>query len=126
MNQSTSYVPNEDIPVRIDDTYNFNVEHEDVEANTEYDPNCRARIDSDENETKRCDKDIWYATDENDDDGEEPTFYDFGMWAGDASFDHHNEVDPIADETINAPLIETEFYIFKIICIINSNRYILI
>ena len=62
MNQSTSYVPNEDIPVRIDDTHNVNAEHKDVEANTGYDPNCRVRIDSDENETEPSDEDIWYAT----------------------------------------------------------------
>ena len=43
-------VPNEDIPVRVDDTHNVNVEHEDVEANIEYDPNCRVRNSSDKNE----------------------------------------------------------------------------
>ena len=32
------------------------------------------------------------------------------MWAGDASFDHHNETDPIANDSITAPPIETEFY----------------
>ena len=79
MNQSISYVPNEDIPVRIDDTHNVNTEHEDVEANTKYDPICRAKTDSYENETERSGEDIWYATNENDDDREEPTFYDFGM-----------------------------------------------
>ena len=34
---------NEDIPIRV-------AEHEDVEANTEYDPDCCVRNDSDENE----------------------------------------------------------------------------
>ena len=29
---------------------------------------------------------------------------------GDASSDHHNEVDPIANDPINAPPIEIEFY----------------
>ena len=43
MNQSTSYAPNKDIPVRIDDTNTVNVEHENMDANIEYDPNCRAR-----------------------------------------------------------------------------------
>ena len=81
-----------------------------MEANIEYDPNCCVSNDSNENETKHSDEDIWY--DENDNDGEEPTFYDFGMWAGDASFDHHNEIDPIADEPINAPSIETNFMNF--------------
>ena len=32
------------------------------------------------------------------------------MWAGDVSFDHHNKENPIANEPINAPFIETEFY----------------
>ena len=32
------------------------------------------------------------------------------MWAGDASFNHPNEVDPITDDPINAPPIKTEFY----------------
>ena len=103
-------VPNEDISVRVDDTHNVNGEHEDVEANTEYNPSCYVSNDSDENETERSDKDI--CNDENDDDRKEPTFYDFGMWAGDASFDHHNEIDPIADEPINAPSIETNFMNF--------------
>ena len=31
------------------------------------------------------------------------------MWAGDCSFDHHNEEDPTANDPINAPPIETEF-----------------
>ena len=110
MNQSTSYVPNEDTPIRIDDTHNFNAEHENVEANTEYDPNYRIRTDSDENEIERNDEDIWYATNENDDNGEEPTLYDSGMLAGDTSFDHHNEVDLITNELINVPHIKTEFY----------------
>ena len=93
---------NEDISVRV-------VEHEDVEANTEYDPDCCVRNDSDENEIERSDEDIWY--DDNDDDyKEEPTFYDSGMWAGDCSFDHHNEVDMIANDPINAPPIKIEFY----------------
>ena len=39
-----------------------------------------------------------------------PTFYDSGMWTGDVSFDHHNETDPIANDRINAPSIETKFY----------------
>ena len=64
-------LPNEDIAIRFDDTDNVNAEHEDVETNTEYDPNCCVRNDSDENETERSgsDEDIWYDTDENDDDG---------------------------------------------------------
>ena len=81
-----------------------------MEANTEYDPNCCVRTNLDENETECSDENIWYAIDENDDDGEETTLYDFRMWAGEASFDHHNEADPIVDELINAPLIEIEFY----------------
>ena len=32
------------------------------------------------------------------------------MWDADALFDHHNEADLIANDPINAPLIETEFY----------------
>ena len=110
MNQSTSYVPNEDISVRIDDTHNVNVEHEDVEANTEYDPNCHVKTDSDYNETECSDENIWYSTNENDNDREEPTFYDSRMWAGNSSFDHHNKVNSIANDSINAPPIETEFY----------------
>ena len=58
MNQSTSYVPNEDIPVRIDDTQNVNAEHKDMEANTEYDPNCCVKNDSDENKIEHSDEDI--------------------------------------------------------------------
>ena len=54
-------VSNEDIPVKIDDTHNVNAKHEDVEANTEYDPNCCVRNDSDENEIECSDEDIWYA-----------------------------------------------------------------
>ena len=92
-------LPNEDIPVRV-------VEDEDVKANTE--------SDSDENEIELSDKNIWYDTEENDDDdddyGEEPTFYDSGMWADDCSFDHHNEANSIANDPINAPSIETEIY----------------
>ena len=65
------------IPVRVDDTHNINAEHEDVEANTEYDPNCCVKNNLDENEIKHNDEDIWYDT--NDDDVEEPTFYDSGM-----------------------------------------------
>ena len=79
-------LPNEDIPVRV-------AEDEEVEANTEYDPDCCARNDSDENEIEHSDEDIWHDTKENDDDdeyGDEPTFYDSGMWASDCSFDHHN------------------------------------
>ena len=110
MNQSISYVPNEDIPVRIDDTHNVNAEHKDVEANTGYDPNCRVRIDSDVNETKYNDENIWYSTDENDNDRDEPTCYDSEMWASDASFDDHNEANSITDEPINAPSIEIKFY----------------
>ena len=74
-------LPNEDIPIRVDDTHNVNAEHEDVEVNTKYDPNCRVKTDSDENETECNDENIWYDTEENDDDdyGEEPTFYDLGM-----------------------------------------------
>ena len=105
----------EDIPVRV-------AEHEEVEANTEYDLDCCVRNDSDENEIEHSDEDIWHDTEENDDDDteendddddeyeEEPSFYDSGMWAGDGSFDHHNEADPIANDPINAPLIETEIY----------------
>ena len=33
------------MPVRVDDTHNVNAEHEDVEANTEYDPDCCIRND---------------------------------------------------------------------------------
>ena len=93
---------NEDILVKV-------AEHEDVEANTEYDPDCCVRNDLDENEIEHNDDDIWYDTNENDD-GEEPTFYDLGMWADDCSFDYHNEADPIANDPINAPPIETKFY----------------
>ena len=99
-------LPNEDIPVRV-------AEHEDVEANTEYDPDCCVKNDSDENEIEHSDEDIWYDTEENDDDDdyrEEPTFYDSGMWAGDCLFDHHNEADSIANDLINVPSIEIEFY----------------
>ena len=80
-----------------------------MEANTKYDLDCCVRNDSDENEIEHNDKDIWYDTNENDD-GEEPTFYDSGIWAGDASFDHYNEADSIANDPINASPIETEFY----------------
>ena len=83
-------LPNEDILVRI-------AKHEDVEANTEYDPDCCIRNDLDENEIERGDKDIQYDTEKNDDEEEEPTFYDSRMWDADASFDHHNEADPIAN-----------------------------
>ena len=96
----------EDIPVRV-------AEHEEVEANTEYDFDCCVRNDSDENELEHSDEDIWYDTEENDDDddyGEEPTFYDSGIWAGDCSFDDHNEADSIVNDPINAPPIETEIY----------------
>ena len=68
-------LPNEDIPVRV-------AEHEDVKANTEHDPDCCVKSDSDENEIEHHDEDIWYDTEENDDDddyGEEPTFYDSRM-----------------------------------------------
>ena len=97
-------LPNEDIPVRV-------AEDEEVEANTKNDPDCCVRNDSDENEIEHSDEDIWHNTEENDDDdddeyGEEPTFYDSGMWAGDCSFDHHNEIDSIANDHINVPLIE--------------------
>ena len=30
--------------------------------------------------------------------GEEPTFYDSGMWAGDCSFDLNNEANPIVKD----------------------------
>ena len=63
-------VPNEDISIRVDDTHNVNTEHEDVEANIEYDPNCHVRTNSDENETKCSDENIWHSTDDNDDDRE--------------------------------------------------------
>ena len=99
-------LPNEDIPVRV-------VEDENVETNTEYDLECCVRNDSDENEIELNDENIWYDTEENDDDddyGEEPTFYDSGMWVGDCSFDDHNEADPIANDPINTPPIETEIY----------------
>ena len=99
-------LPNEDIPVRV-------AEHEDVEANREYDPDCCVRNDSNENEIERSDEDIWYDIEENDDDddyGEALTFYDSEMWGGDCSFDFHNETDPIANDPINALHIETEFY----------------
>ena len=75
-----------------------------MEANTEYDPDCYVMNDSDENEIEHSDEDIWH--DDDDDDGDEPTFYDSGMWAGDCSFDHHNEIDSIANDHINVPLIE--------------------
>lgn len=52
-------LPNEDIPVRV-------AEDEEVEANTEYDPDCCVRNDSDENEIEHSDKDIWHDTEEND------------------------------------------------------------
>ena len=111
-------LPNKDILVRVDDTHNVNAEHEDVEANTDSDPNCYVKNDSDENEIELSDENIWYDTEENDDDDddddddyvEEPTFYDSGMWASDYSFDHHNEADPIANDPINAPPIKTEIY----------------
>ena len=110
-------LPNEDIPVRVDDTHNVNVEHEDVEANTDYNPNYCVKNDLDESGIERSDEDIWHDTEENDDDdddddeyGEEPTFYDSEMWAGDCSFDHHNKADRIANDPINAPPIETEIY----------------
>ena len=99
-------LPNEDIPVRV-------AENKDMEANTEYDPECCVRNVSDESEIELSDENIWFDTEENDDDddyGDEPTFYDSGMWAGDCSFDHHNEVDPIANDPINAPPIETKIY----------------
>ena len=95
-------LPNEDIPVKV-------AEHEDVEANTEYDLDCYVRNDSDENEIEHSDDDIWYD-DDDDDYGEEPTFYDSRMWAGDCSFDHHNEADPIANDPINASPIEIKIY----------------
>ena len=105
-------VSNEDIPIRVDDTHNVNAKHEDVEANIEYDSNYCVRNDLDENEIERSDndKDIWYDTNENDDDDDEPTFYDSRIWAGDALFDHHNEADSIPNDPINALPIETEFY----------------
>ena len=82
-----------------------------MEANREYNPECCVRNDSDENEIERSDEDIWYDTKENDDDDrDELTFYDFEMWASDASFDHHNEVDSITNDPINAPPIKIEFY----------------
>ena len=73
-------LPNEDILVRV-------AEHEDVKANTEYDPNYYVRNNSNENEIEHSDDDIWHDTEENDDDdddnddeyGEEPTFYDSRM-----------------------------------------------
>ena len=110
MNQSTSSMSNEDIPVEIDDTQNVNAEYEDVQANIEYDLNCHVRIDSDENDTKRSDENIWYTTDENDDNKDEPTCYDSRKWVGHASFDDHNKSDLIVDEPINASFIETKFY----------------
>ena len=84
-----------------------------MEVNTEYDLDCCVRNDSDENEIEHSDEDIWHDDDDDDDDdeyGEEPTFYDSGTWAGDCSFDHHNEVDSIANDPINAPPIETKIY----------------
>ena len=81
-----------------------------MEENTKYDPNCHVKTDSDENEIECSDENIRYSTDESDDDREEPTCYDYGMWVGHASFDDHNEVNLIADELINAPPIEIEFY----------------
>ena len=45
-------LPNEeDIPVRV-------AEHEEVEANTKYDPDCCVRNDSNENEIEHNDEDI--------------------------------------------------------------------
>ena len=32
------------------------------------------------------------------------------MWAGDCSFDHHNEADLITNDPINAPPIKIEIY----------------
>ena len=102
-------LPNEkDILVRV-------AELKEMEANTEYDLDCCVKNDSDENEIEHSDEDIWYDTEENDDNddddyGEEPTFYDSVMWAGDCLFDHHNEADPIVNDPINAHLIETEIY----------------
>ena len=100
-------LPNEDIPVRV-------VEDEDVEANTEYDLECCVRNDSDENEIELSDENIWCDIEENDDDDDDhrkkPTFYDSRMWAGDYSFDLNNEVNPIANDPINAPPIEIEIY----------------
>ena len=98
-------LPNKDLPVRV-------AEQEDVEANTEYDPDCCVKSDSDENEIEHSDEDIWYDTKENDDDnyGEESTFYDSGMWAGACSFDLNNEADLITNDPINASPIETEIY----------------
>ena len=49
-------VPNEDIPVRVDDKHNVNAEH--MEANTKYNPNCCVKNDSDENKTEHSNNDI--------------------------------------------------------------------
>ena len=57
-------LPNEDISVRV-------AEDEDVEANTEYDPECCVRNDSNENKIELSDENIWYDTEENDDDDDE-------------------------------------------------------
>ena len=83
-----------------------------MEANKKYDPDCYVKNDSDENEIENSDEDIWYDTEENDDNdyGDEPTFYDSGMWAGDYAFDLNNKADPIVNDPINAPPIETEIY----------------
>ena len=98
-------LPNdENLPVRV-------VEHEKMKANTEYDPNCCVRNDSNENEIEHSDEDIWHDTKENDDEyGEESTFYNSRMWAGDCSFDEHNKADLIANDPINAHFIETKIY----------------
>ena len=48
-------LPNEDMPVRV-------AEHEDVEANTEYDPNCCIKNDSDKNEIDRSDDPDYCST----------------------------------------------------------------
>ena len=82
-------LPNEDIPVTV-------AEDKEVKANTEYDPECYVRNNSNENEIEHSDEDIWHDTEKNDDDddyGEEPTFYDSRIRAGDCSFDHYYEAE---------------------------------
>ena len=92
---------------KIDDDSIYFCDHPSRARNRYDNPNCRVRIDSDENKTKCSNGNIWYSTDENDNDRKESTYYDFGIWIGNASFDDHNEADLIADEPIDAPPIET-------------------
>ena len=87
MNKSTSSVPNENIIVETDDTQNVYVEYEDRRSNPEYDFSWLVMTNSDENESQCSDENVWYSTDENDEDIEEPTCYNSGLGRGYASFD---------------------------------------